>query len=165
MSDRAEQLAQAFEAANETVIAALEGCSEEQLRNICEGETWPAVVTAHHIALAYQPIAGLALVIANGQPVPNLSFEELDRRNAEHARECADVSREETVALLRQEARAAAGSVRGLSDEQLDRTAVLAFIGGATWSTVDMIQNALIGHTKDHGQSIQTALQGAPVSV
>jgi hypothetical protein len=158
MSQRAHELATAFERTNDELIAAIERCSDEQLRAVCDGEGWPAVVTAHHLALSYQAIAGLACNIANGQPLPPLTFEMLDQMNAEHAKAYADVSREETLAVMRREGAAAAASVRALSDEQLDRSAALEFVGGQTWSAADMIENGLIGHVKDHGGSIKTAL-------
>jgi len=158
MSDRARELVATFERANETIIEALERCSDEQLRAVCPGEGWPVVVAAHHIALAYQPIAGMALKIANGQPLPPITPEMLDQMNAEHARECANVSRAETVALLRREGRAAADSVRDLTDEQLARTAVVTLAGGQTFSADGMIEGALIGHAMDHGKSIQEAV-------
>lgn len=158
MSQRAHELATTFERANDEVIAAIEGCSDEQLRTVCDGEGWPVVVTAHHVALSYQAIVGLASNIANGQPLPPLTFEMLDQMNAEHAKEYAHVSREETLAVMRNEGAAAAASVRALSDEQLNRSAALAFLGGQTWSAADMIENGLIGHARDHGGSIKTAL-------
>ena len=165
MSDRAHALAAAFERANERSSPRIEGCSDAQLRAICEGETWPAVVTAHHIALAHQPVAGLALSIANGQPLPPLSFEELDqaeRRARQGVRE--RLSRGDGR-ILRREGSAAAASVRALTDEQLNRSTAIPFLGGAVWSTADMIENALIGHAKDHGGSILTALgHGAKVT-
>jgi hypothetical protein len=164
MSTRARELAAAFERANETVIAAIESCSDEQLRTSCDGEGWPVVVTAHHIALSYQPIAGLVVSIANNQPLPPLTPEMLDEMNAKHAQECANVSREETVALLRREASAAIAAVRDLTDEQLRQTAVVVLAGGQTLSAEQVLELALVGHPTDHGQSIQTALRGAPVS-
>jgi hypothetical protein len=54
--------------------------------------------------------------------------------------------------------------VRGLTDEQLQQTAVVRLAGGQTLSAEQVLELALVGHPKDHGQSIQTALQGAPVS-
>jgi len=158
MSQRANELASAFERANESVISAIEGCTEEQLRAVCEGEGWPVVVAAHHIALSYQPIAGLARQIGTGGPIPPLTPEMLDQMNAEHAKECANVSREETIALLRQEAAAAADIVRSLTDEQLERSAAIPLAGGQTFTAHDMVEQALIGHPMDHGRSIQAAL-------
>jgi hypothetical protein len=156
---RAQELVAAFEMANESVIAAVERCSEAELRTVCDSEGWPLVVTAHHLALAYGPIAGMILALANGQPLPQMTMEQLDELNAQHAREAANVSREETVALLRREGRAAADKVRGLTAEQLDRSGSVPLLGGAVWSAEQMIEGALIGHPADHGQSIQAALE------
>ena len=95
MSERAQKLAAAFERANDAVIAAVERCSDEQLRAVCDGEGWPVVVTAHHLALSYQTIAGMAVQVATGQPLPPMTMEDLNNFNAQHAEECANVSREE----------------------------------------------------------------------
>jgi len=101
VSSRSAQLAASFERANDALIAVIEGCSEQQLRAECAGEGWPVVVTAHHVALAYPAIAGLVQAIATGQPLPPLTAQQLDSMNAQHAQEWANVSREETVAVLR----------------------------------------------------------------
>jgi uncharacterized damage-inducible protein DinB len=158
VSSRAAQLTASFERANDALIDAIEGCSEQQLRAECAGEGWPVVVTAHHVALAYPAIAGLVQAIATGQPLPPLTAQQLDAINAKHAEECADVSREETVAVLRREGAAAAEIVRGLDNAQLDRTAAIVLVGGETWSAADTIERVLIGHALDHGQSIRASL-------
>jgi uncharacterized damage-inducible protein DinB len=158
MSDRAASLATTFERANDDVIAAVESCSDDQLRMTCEGEGWSVVVTAHHLALSYQAIAGMAYQLATGQPVPTLTDEMLNSFNAQHAEEFANVSRQETLELLRREGKAAADTVRGLTDEQLDRSAVLSFTGGEPWSAADLIERGLIGHPIEHGRSMRKAL-------
>ena len=158
MSERADSLATAFERANNEVIAAVEGCSDDQLSNTCEGEGWSVAVAAHHLALSYPAIAGMVQQLANGQPIPALTDEMLAAYNAQHAEEFADVSRHEVLQALRREGKAAAESVRGLSDEQLDRSAPMPFAGGQPWSAADLIERGLIGHPLEHGQSIRTAL-------
>jgi hypothetical protein len=160
MSKRAQELAAAFEQANDEVIASIEGCSDEQLRTVCNGEGWPVVVAAHHLALSYPAIFGMVMQIANREPIESFTSEDLDRLNAHHAEEHANVSREEALDLLRRKGAAAAAGVRTLSDEQLDRSAALALIGGQTWSAAQLIEGALIGHPKDHGGSIKAALAG-----
>ena len=158
MSERADALAAAFERANNDVIAAVEQCSDDQLRIACEGEGWSVAVVAHHLALSYPSIAGMVQLVADGQPLPPLTEEMLDTFNAQHAEEFADVSRDETLQLLRREGQAAAERVRDLGDEQLDRAAPMPFAGGQPWSAADLIERGLIGHPVEHGQSIRTAL-------
>ena len=101
MSGRAEELAKRFEQANDEVIAAVQNCSDEQWRRTCSGEQWSVGVTAHHIGTSYGPIAGMVQALATGQPVPPLTAELLDASNAEHARQFAGCTKEETIELLR----------------------------------------------------------------
>jgi hypothetical protein len=158
VSERAADLAAKLDSANAAVIAALESCSTEQLGKTCEGEGWPVTVAAHHIAVSHTGIAGLVQLIANGQPLPAITMEMIDAGNAQHAQEFANVSREETLAMLRKEGQAAVEMVRGLTDEQLDRTAPMAFAGGAEWSAAEVIERVLIGHPEMHGASINAAV-------
>src|SRR5690348_12381152 len=160
VSERAADLAAKLERANAAVSAALENCSEAQLKQTCEGEGWPVTVAAHHVAVSHTGIAGLVQLIANGQPLPAITREMIDAGNAQHAKEFANVSREETLAALRKEGRAAVEMVRGLSDEQLDRTAPMAFAGGAEWTAEQVIERVLIGHPIGHGESINGAIAG-----
>lgn len=158
VSERAAALATAFENANNAVIAALESCSEEQLAQHCAGEGWPVTVAAHHVAVSHPSVLGLALLVANGQDVPAITMDMIDAGNAQHAKEFANVSRDETLAMLRSEGKAAADAVRALSDEQLDRTAPMAFAGGQEWSAADLIERILIGHPTEHGASIRAVV-------
>ena len=160
MSERAADLAAKLESANAAVIAALESCSDEQLKQTCAGEGWPVTVAAHHVATSHTGIGGLVQLIANGQPVPPITMEMIDAGNAQHAKEFANVSREETLAALRTEGQAAVEMVRGLTDEQLDRTAPMAFAGGAEWTTAEVIERVLIGHPQMHGASIEAVIGG-----
>src|SRR5215212_11947043 len=134
MSERAAALADAFESANNQVIAAVEGCTPDQWGRTCQDEGWSVGVAAHHVAVNHPIIAGLVQLVANGQPLPAITMEMIDAGNAQHAQEYANVSRDETLELLRRDGAAAASMVRGLTDEQLDRTAPMAFAGGQEWS-------------------------------
>ena len=158
MSNRAEELAKRFEQTNDEVIAAVQGCSDEQWRKTCSGEQWSVGVTAHHIGTSQVPIAGLVRAVATGQPVPSLTQEMLGAGNAEHARQFAGCTKEETVELLRRGGREAADILRGLSDEQLDNGAELPLLGGRRTSAAEIAEMALIGHPTSHLESIRAAL-------
>src|SRR5215212_7925928 len=107
MGQRANDLADRFERANNDVIVTVEGCSEEQWQRTCNAEGWSVGVTAHHLATAYPAVAGFARLLAADQPLPNFTGEMLDASNAEHAREHASCSRTDTLAMLRQQGQAA----------------------------------------------------------
>lgn len=160
MSDRAAALAAQFEDANAAVIAAVERCSPEQWAKTCSAEGWSVGVTAHHIATGHAMISSFVGMVANGQPVPPVTREMIDAGNAQHAQEHAGCTREEVLEMLRRDGSAAAGLLRGLSDEQLDRTAPMAFAGGAELSAQAIAEMILIGHPKDHVRSIQAVLAG-----
>ena len=80
--------------------------------------------------------------------------------NEKHAREHAAVGRDEAVALLRQNSRAAAEAVRALTDEQLDRAAPVSLNGDAPLTTQFFIEDHALRHSWHHLATIKRAVQG-----
>lgn len=158
MSERAKALAERYEQANGELIAMVEQSSDEGWRRQCRGETWPVAVTAHHVGASTGFVANFVQLMADGRELPPITTEMLDRGNAQHAEQYANCSKEETAELLRRDGQQAASTVRGLSDEQLDRTSPMSFMDGAPWSTQQFIENVLIGHVQTHSQSIKEAV-------
>ncbi len=157
MGERSRVLVDRFEQANQEIVRTVEQCSEAHWRATTSGERWSVGVVAHHVAEGHKIIAGLVQAVAAGQSLPTLTMEMLDQMNAEHARQHANCTRAETLDLLRQNAALAAGTVRGLGDDQLDRTAsVLA--GMPPMSVQQIIERILIGHVQEHLQSVRTAI-------
>ena len=157
MAERAEELAAKFEQANNDTIATIEGMSSAQWTASCEDEGWSAAVTAHHIASGYTPLTGLIQAVANGADLPTLTMDQIDQGNAQHAEQFANCAKEETLEMLRSGGAAAAAAVRGLSDEQLDRGAVI-LVGEPAMTTEQIIENLLIGSTVEHHASIQKSI-------
>ena len=155
MSDRAKTLTERFEQGNQELVQTVERCSDAQWQATTSAEGWSAGVVAHHVAEGHKAIAGLIQLAATGQPLPPLSMEALDQRNAEHARQHTNCTRAETLELLRQNGALAAGTVRGLSDDQLDRIAQ-ARIG--PMKVQEMIERILIGHVENHLGSIRATV-------
>jgi uncharacterized damage-inducible protein DinB len=153
MSQRSQVLANQFEQASQEVIATVERCSDAQWTTKTSSETWSVGVVAHHVAQGHESIAGFVKMIATGQPLPPLTMDTLHQLNAEHAKQYADCTKTETLALLRKNAAAAAGIVRGLSDEQLDRSAPV--LGGPSKTAQQMVEQVLIGHMQEHHGSIR----------
>ena len=90
-------------------------------------------------------------------PVPPLTTEQLDQGNAKHAQDHADCTKEETLEMLRTGGAAAATAVRGLTDEQLDKTSTV-ISGAPDMSVEQVIENVLIGSAAGHGASIKKTL-------
>ena len=158
MSERSEALAQQFEQASAALAALIEGCSDQQWQARCAGETWSVGVTAHHVAGGHIAAAHFVEMLANGQPLPPLTAEMIDQGNAQHAVEHANCTRPETLALLRANSATAASMLRGLSDEQLDRSAPLALLGGASMTAEQFAGGLLVQSVQDHVNSIRAAL-------
>jgi uncharacterized damage-inducible protein DinB len=157
MGQRSDDLAARFEAANNALIDTVQQCSDDQWKKTCSGEGWSVGVTAHHVASSHGPVAGLAQGIANGQQLPAITMEMIDAGNAQHAQEHANCTKEETIDLLRRDGQAAAEMVRGLSDEQLDRSQALPLLGGPQMSAQQIIEMILIGHPTEHTAHIKEA--------
>jgi uncharacterized damage-inducible protein DinB len=154
MSARAEALAAEFDKVNGELIDAVNAMSDEQWRARCDAEGWTVGVTAHHVAGGYGPISGLVQAIATGQPLPPLTPEMIDQGNAEHAKQAANCTKAETIELLRSGGASGTAIVRGLSDEQLGRSAT---VFGNQITAEQAIQQILIGHPQSHLDSIRKA--------
>ena len=155
MGERAQTLASRFEEANREIVSTLEKCSDGEWRTKCAGETWSVGVVAHHVAESHAGIARIIQAIAAGQPLPTVTTEMIDQRNAQHAQEHASCMKQETLDLMRKNGASAATTVRGLSDEQLQRTGTLR---AGPMSAEQVIEGILIGHVKGHTASIRSAI-------
>ena len=78
----------------------------------------------------------------------------LNEGNAKHAMEFANCTKDETLALHKKGAAAAASAVRGLSDAELDRSATV-LTGMPAMTVQQMIEGILIHHVDDHLGSIR----------
>jgi uncharacterized damage-inducible protein DinB len=155
MSKRGEELANRFEAANREIISTVEKCSDAQWRTRCAGETWSVGVVAHHVAESHAGIARIIQTVAAGQPLPQITTEMIDERNAQHARQHANCTKEETLELLRKNGASAVAAVRGLSDEQLQRSGTLR---AGPMTAEQVVERILIGHAQGHLASIRAAI-------
>lgn len=158
-SARARSLAWRFEQANAALIATVEGCSPEQWRATCADTGWTVGVQAHHVAEGESAIAGVVQDIADGHPHPPMPPAKLDAINARHAAEYANVTREETLDLLRLNGARAAQTYRLLTDEQLARTAT-PLEGASPTSVAELIEHLAIGEIERHGAYIRGAIGG-----
>ena len=154
MGQRAQQLAGQLEQANDEVIGIVETCGEGTWQATCPVEGWGANVAAHHIAVGHQMLAGLTQMLAAGQQPPPMDTSTGDQMNAQHAKDFANCSKQEALEALRKNGDAAVALVRGLSDEQLDRS---GNVFGQDFTTEQFIQYVLIGHTQEHLGSIKAA--------
>jgi hypothetical protein len=157
MANRAESLAKTFEAKVDEATAVLERLSEADWKTITSAEKWSVGVTAHHIAVSHELIAGIIQTIADGKSGPNLDMDAIHAMNATHARDHAGCTKSETLALHERNAAAAAATVRGLGDAQLDRSG-LVIAGAPPMSAAQLAGGLLVGHVDEHLRSIRATV-------
>ena len=135
----------------------LEKLSDADWRKVTEGEKWTVGVTAHHLARAFEAVAGIVTGIVAGQSPGNFTTGMLDGMNAQHAVEHANCTKAETIALLKKGAPAAAAVVRGLTDDQLAKSGTV-FTDAPPMTAEQLITRGLIIHIDEHVGSIRKAV-------
>ena len=156
---RADHHADELEGANAELISFAESCSEDQWRMIVPGENWSVGTLVHHCALGHATASSwIREMIETG--AVSTTAEELDASNARHAADFANPAITETVDLLRRNGTAAAGVLRSLSDEELEREAAFGPAGGRIFkveSFAGMFSRHPISHLANARAAIATA--------
>lgn len=154
MGARAEELGRKFDATCAEFNKVVEGLSDADWRKVTSAEKWPVAVVAHHVAQGHAGISGLVHLVAKARPLPGLTVEMRDAGNAQHAKDFANVTRAETLGLLKANSEKASELIRGLSDAELDRSAsVLAGMPAVT--AQQAVEGILINHVNEHLGSIR----------
>ena len=99
MGARSEALAKAYEAKVDELTAAIENCSDADWKKTTAAEKWAVGVMAHHVAGSHEGISGLIKAMASGQQMPAITMAMIDEGNAKHAKDFANVTKAETLAL------------------------------------------------------------------
>ena len=159
MGARAESLAKQFEAKAAEMTAVIRGLSDADWKKTTAAEKWSVGVTAHHVAGGHEGILGIVKTVAGGQSIPNFTMDMLNEMNAKHAREQANCTKAETLALHEKGAAAAAAALRALSDAELDRKGTV-LTGMPAMTTQQVIEGILINHITDHMGSIRKTVGG-----
>ena len=91
-----------------------------------------------------------------GEAIPEITMEAIDQMNAQHAKEHANCTKEEVLALLRENGSAFAGYLEGLSEADLARTGYLVAIGGDV-SAQQLIEMVILQSGEEHLNSMKAA--------
>jgi len=156
MSQKTKELVERFTAFKNDFIAFVDNCSDEDWRKVCSGEGWTVGVVAHHVAAGHFGAIDFVRMIVAGEAIPEITMETIDQMNAQHAKEHANCTREEVLALLRKNGSAFAGYLEGLSEADLARTGYLALIGGDV-SAQQLIEMIILQSGGEHFDSMKAA--------
>jgi ubiquinone/menaquinone biosynthesis C-methylase UbiE len=107
-------------------------------------------VIVHHVASVYPIEVELARAIAGGNAVTNVTWDVVAQLNAQHAAENADITKAETLELLRLNSDAASAAVRKFTDEELDRAAPFSLSYGAPVTAQFVLEDHAVRHSWHH---------------
>jgi hypothetical protein len=134
----------------------VETSTPQQWAAPCSDGEWTQGFAAFHAASNIGLIPETVKSVAEGDPFPKITMQEIDAGNAEQAKEHADCTQAETIDLIKNAAPTAASTVRSLSDAQLDRKVKL--MESMPEVTVEMFaQMGLVGHAAQHLATITAA--------
>jgi hypothetical protein len=158
---RSAQLAGQFEAAHDEFIHLIESLDNHQWhlpgknfpqRINDEDEGRPLGVIAHHVATNGDWIMQRIQTMLAGGPLSPINVRVI---NSEHAREHADVTKDEVLRLLRTSRTRIADAVRAIPDNQLD---IQRETPAGPMSAAQRVERVLIGHMQQHQGSIEAAI-------
>jgi hypothetical protein len=159
METRSTQLASEFEQAIKEFEQAVDGCSDAQWSAMCGGEGWTVAATAQHVAGQFPLEHEYISAAAEGREAPAYTWDDINGKNESRANANTAASKADVIKTLRDGGASMAGYIRGLNDEQLDRTVAFPLAGGAAVSTEQLIKGGvLIEHVTGHLQSIRAAV-------
>jgi hypothetical protein len=158
MGQRIEDLVARFEQANNEFIAFANGLSDEQwTQPLNSGDERGIGVIIDHVGVSHVPVAEWVASVAAGQP-RSVDMDLLNELNDRHARERANVTRDEAVNGLRDGAAKAVEIIRGIDEDALDRTTTMAAMGGQEVSAQQLAEMIFIGHIGMHSGEIRAAI-------
>jgi len=159
MNRRAPELATALEAGAQALADFARTLTEAEWQTPLPKDGRKIGVIVHHVADIYPLEIELAQKLAAGGALTDLTWDDVHAVNARHAREHDKATKEETLALLRTNAAAAATAIRALDDAALDRVAPNSLYGHAPLTCQFMLEDHAVRHSFHHLVRIRAALK------
>jgi uncharacterized damage-inducible protein DinB len=156
MTQRAAELADAFESAHAQVVQAVAEASAEQWTTSMADEQWPIGYGFYHLADGFELVHGWIEAGANGRGPTVLDPAAIDAKNALSLAAHPRCAKDEVLALCTERGRRLAELVRGLTDEQLARAA-LTVPDGTTRTVEQVASGPMLSHVRTHMASIKAA--------
>ena len=158
-SARAEALARRLELGIDALITFASTLSERQWQTPVPKDGRKIGVVVHHVASVFPIEIQLAQVLAKGQAIAGVTWDDVHAMNAKHAQDNANVTKQEAIDLLRQNSVAAAAAIRALSDEELANAATNSLYADAPLTCQHMLEDHAVRHCYHHLAKIQAAVK------
>lgn len=151
MSSRAEGLATRLEQGAAALAALAESMTDAEWRTAKHPRDGrPFGVIVHHVATVYPLEVQLARTLADGKPITGVTWEGIAEMNAKHAKEHPNVSKQEALALLAQNSKAAADAIRQFTDAELDSAAPVSLNFDAPLTAQFFLEDHAVRHSYHH---------------
>lgn len=157
---RANALADRLEQGANALAQLAEGLTESQWNTVVPGDGRTVGILVNHVATVYPIEVQLAQVIASGEPVTGVTYDDIAAMNAEHAQKNGTIGIKETVELLKKNSQDAANAVREFTDEQLDTATLVSLNADAPLTAQFFIEDHALRHSYHHLSKIKKALEG-----
>ena len=158
MTRRADVLADRLEQGANALADLAASLTDAEWRVRLPGDGRTVGVVVHHVATMYPLEIELAQGVADGRAIAGVTWDAVHEINANHAREHAGTTREEAIALLRQNSALAAKAIRELQDAQLDRAAPISLYSDTTLTCQFFLEDHPVRHSYHHTAAIRRAL-------
>lgn len=156
---RANALAERLLLGANTLATFAEGLSDSEWNEPVLGDGRTIGVVVHHVANVYPLEIELAQVLASGNPITEATMDVVNQMNAEHAQEFANVNKPDAIALLRQNSKIAADSIRTLTDAELDQSATISLNANAPLTAQFFIEDHALRHSFHHFAKIKNTIK------
>jgi hypothetical protein len=158
MNHRSEALAARLEAGAAALAAFAGKLSESEWETRVPGDGRKVGVLVHHVASVYPIEIHLAKLLAAGQPVSEVAWDDVHTMNRDHAAKNDGVTKEEALELLSSNSAAAAAEIRALTHEELDRAAPVSLNSDAPLSCQFLLEDHAVRHSYHHLAHMRSAL-------
>jgi DinB superfamily len=159
MSYRSDALADRLEQGARTLATFASGLTEAEWNARVPKDGRKVGVVVHHVASMYPLEIQLAQKLAAGDPIVDVTWNDVHTINAEHARNHDAVTKEAALDLLRRNSAAAAAAIRELTDEQLDRAAGVSLNADAPLTCQFMLEDHAVRHSYHHLAVLRAAVR------
>ena len=162
-TDKTNQLANALadrlEQGANALAAFAGGLTDQEWQTRVPKDGRKVGVVVHHVASVYPIEIQLAQVLAGGQPVTGVTWDNVHEMNAGHAKENDAVTKEAALDLLQRNSSVAAAAIRALSDEQLAQAAPASLYSDAPITCQFMLEDHAVRHSYHHLARLRAALK------
>ncbi|MEO8620761.1 MAG: DinB family protein [bacterium] len=158
MSRRANALAERLEQGANALAAFASVLTREEWQTRTPKDGRMVGVIVHHVANRYPIEIELAQTLAAGNPIADVTWNDVNAINSRHAKEFGAVTKEEALALLKRNSAIAAAAVRALTDDELDRAATVSLNANAPLTCQFFIEAHVLSHSFHHLARLRAAL-------